>query len=347
MSEELDRTASLPRLSSRHLIAAACSLFLAASGAAGCGSSSSSTSPAVSAGIRHRNKNVQAASSPAPVTLRVARALGPMPAARSGIAASAFGTSIVVSGGLSAAGASTDTVIRIDPSGSASTAGTLPSPIHDAAAAELGGRLITLGGGQLEGSDRIVQVMPAPAHQIGTLPQALSDLVATSIGNVVYVVGGWSGTVPNQDIYAIQSHRTPARVGSIPVGVRYPAVAALGGRVIIAGGETAASTPTAAAYSFDPTTRALAHLPDLPVPTDHSAGAVLNGRFYLLGGLRNGAFTDAILSWAPGESRWHNAGHLPAAVSDLAAVPFDGGIAALGGRGPGGQLASVTLMKAG
>jgi N-acetylneuraminic acid mutarotase len=281
------------------------------------------------------------------VTLRVARTLGRLPEARSGIAASPFGSSIFVAGGLSAAGTSTDTVFRIDPAGTALTAGSMPSPIHDAAAAQVTGRLLVFGGGQTEGSDRIVQVLPPPARLIGALPQPLSDLDAVTVGSVTYVLGGWNGSVPNPDIYAVQPTGVASTVGTLPFGVRYPGAAALGGRVIIAGGETAASTPTSDAWSFDTSTHKLTRLPNLPVPTDHTTAAVLNGRFYLIGGLRQGVFTNAIISWAPGESSWRSAGHLPAPVSDLAAVPFDGGIVAVGGRGSAGQVSTVILLRAG
>ena len=129
--------------------------------------------------------------------------------------------------------------------------------------------------------------------------------------------------------------------------VRYPAAAALSGQVIVAGGETASGAPTARAWSFDPVARRVTRLPDLPAATDHSAAAMLGGRVYVIGGLRNGAFTDAIMSWAPGERRWRSAGHLPAPLADEGAVPFAGGIVVLGGRGPGGKLASVTLLRPG
>jgi N-acetylneuraminic acid mutarotase len=122
-------------------------------------------------------------------------------------------------------------------------------------------------------------------------------------------------------------------------------VAALGGRLVVAGGETSAGTPTTVASWFDPRTGRVAELPALPVPTDHAAGTALDGRFYLIGGLRNGTFTNAILSWAPGETRWRPAGHLPSALADLAAAPLDGGIAVLGGRGSGGPVSDGTLLK--
>jgi hypothetical protein len=42
---------------------------------------------------------------------------------------------------------------------------------------------------------------------------------------------------------------------------------------------------------------------------------------------------------------WHAAGQLPVTVSDLSAVPFDGGILALGGPGAAGAVASAVVLQ--
>jgi hypothetical protein len=301
-----------------------------------------------------------APSTSAPSTQLVVTAHSVLPDARSGGAAAAFNSQIVFSGGLSAAGTSTDTVFSLAAdrrAGRAASAGTLPGPAHDAAAAQLGSALLLFGGGRSEGSDRIVRVLPGPAKIIGRIPQALSDLDAVVVGDVAYVIGGWNGTATNRSIYAVtlgsgSGSGAPGagvqvrNAAQLPLGVRYPAAGALAGHVIIAGGETTSGTPTADAWSFDPASGAVTRLPSLPAPTDHAPGAVLNGRFYLLGGLRRGSFSSTILSWAPGEHRWRTAGRLPSAVSDAAAVSLANEIVVLGGRGGGGTVADVTRLAA-
>jgi hypothetical protein len=309
--------------------------------AAGCGSSSHSaptTTAARGTAVKHRRASVPAG------PVHVAGSLA-LPVARSGIAASVLDGRIVVSGGLDDAGVSTDTVFALDAAGRASTLAALPTPVHDAASAVLAGRLMLFGGGQSEGSDRIVQIGPGAPHLLGHLPQPLSDLTATTIGSTAYVAGGWNGTDTNRDIYAVSPAGIVSPRASIPVGVRYPAVGALGGRLIIAGGETASGSPTADAWSFDPVSDRITRLPSLPVPTDHTSGIALRGTFYVLGGLRNGAFTDSIISWRPGQTRWHAAGRLPSAVADGAAVTFAGGIALVGGRDSAGRQTTVIMLK--
>jgi len=71
---------------------------------------------------------------------------------------------------------------------------------------------------------------------------------------------------------------------------------------------------------------------------------VLAGRFYVVGGLRRGTLTRAIISWAPGESRWRPSGALPVAVSDASAIPYGRGIAVAGGRAPTGRVATITVL---
>jgi N-acetylneuraminic acid mutarotase len=257
-----------------------------------------------------------------------------------------LGSSIVVSGGLSTAGTSTSTVFLVGPHGAQEARSSLPSPVHDAAATTIGHRLLLFGGGEAEGTDQIVKVLPGPSRWIAALPQPLSDLAAVSINGVAYVLGGWNGANLNRDIYAVRANGTAESVGTIPVGVRYAAVGALGGRLILAGGETATGEPTANVWAFDPGNGTVARLPRLPVATDHTSGAVVGGRFCVVGGLRAGVFTDVILCWAPGESRWHSAGHLPLPLADVDAVAFDGGIAAVGGRGSTGPVSTVTLLSA-
>jgi len=310
-----------------------------------CGCGSSSGSP--SAGANHGSARVTRSAGPSqtPVSLRLALSLGPLPAARSGAAAAVLGSSIVVSGGLSAGGASSSTVFLVGPSGARQALSLLPSPVHAAAAAAIGGRLLLFGGGEVEGTDQIVEVLPGPSRSIAALPQPLSDLVAVPISGVAYVLGGWNGTTPNRAVYAVHGDGTSERVGGLPVGVRYPAAGALGGALIVAGGETAAGEPTADVWAFDPSAGTVMRLPDLPVATDHTSGAVVGGRFCVLGGLRAGVFTDRILCWTPGESHWLSAGRLPVPLADAAAVSFDGGIAVIGGRGSNGPVSTITVLS--
>jgi len=307
---------------------------------AGCGASGHSTSATTTATrravVRHR------ISRPG-IRLR-ATSLLRLPSARSGAAAAVFRGRLEVMGGLSGAGTSTSTVFTVSNDGQARTAAPLPGPVHDAAAAVVGGRLLLFGGGQFEGSDRIIEVAPGPPHLVGKLPQALSDLEAVTIGDLAYVVGGWNGSATNRAVYAVRSNGRVAVAGRLPLGLRYAAVGTLTGRVIVAGGELASGAPSDQAYAFDARSKATSRLPDLPVATDHAAGIVINGTFYVLGGLRDGSPSNALLAWRPGQRRWRSAGRLKHPLADAAAASIGGEIALAGGRDAAGKQVSVTLL---
>lgn len=313
--------------------------------AAGCGGSTTSSTASKPAGRTSAPAKTAHPVNAKPATLHPVGA-STLPGPRSGGAATTLNGRIIFSGGLSAAGASTDTVFAVAPGHASGQIGVLPGPAHDAAAATLGNRALLFGGGQSEGSDRIIRVLPGPAEVIGHLPQLLSDLDAVVIGSSAYVLGGYNGNTTSRAIYLAHADGSLTQIGQIPLGVRYPAAATDGVHLIIAGGETASGSPTADAWSFDPATRTITRLPGLPAPTDHAPGAWLDGRFYVLGGLREGAFTSTILSWAPGERRWRSGGRLPQAISDSTAATLDGQIAVLGGRSASGATAAVTYLAA-
>jgi hypothetical protein len=306
------------------------------------GRSAASASAATSASA----STTAATPRPAPSAVLVPERELSLPAARAGSATTVYHGRAIVAGGLSGADVSTDTVFELGPDDAVTTLHPLPSAVHDAAAATLGNRLLVFGGGVSEGSDHIVQVLPGPSRQVGTLPQALSDVVAAQIGGVAYVAGGWNGTETNRAIYAVTSQAHVRQAGTLPLGVRYPAAGALGGRLIVAGGEMTSGAPTADTWSFDPLTRAVMRLPRLPVPTDHAAATAFGGRFYVIGGLRRGTLTRTIVSWAPGETRWRQAGRLPVALADASAVPFGTGVALIGGRAASGRVPTITLLLA-
>src|SRR5256885_1659723 len=65
-------------------------------------------------------------------------------------------------------------------------------------------------------------------------------------------------------------------VGRLPLPLRYPAVAAVDGRILIAGG-TSGVTPQRTILTFDPGTSRVTRLGELSHSLTHAAGASLNG----------------------------------------------------------------------
>jgi N-acetylneuraminic acid mutarotase len=121
---------------------------------------------------------------------------------------------------------------------------------------------------------------------------------------------------------------------------------AVGGTLIIAGGETTAGSPTRDVWGFSPSMHVTEPLPRLPVATDHAAGAVLDGALYVISGLRDGLPNHHIVAFAPRLGRWANAGVLHTPLSNPAAAPLDGGIAVVGGKTAAGATDQIMLLRA-
>jgi hypothetical protein len=215
----------------------------------------------------------------------VVATLRPLPAPVQRAVAVANGATIMIAGGLDAGGTSTNGVFRLDPqTGGLHSLGTVPQPFHDAAAALIGGRLIIFGGGA-SASSSSVQAFDLATRRgtvVAHLPRPLSDLVAGTIGNTVYLVGGYDGTSPRREIYATTDGLHFRVAGLLPTGLRYPAVAAVGGRLVVAGG-TGAAGPADSVYVFDPASGRVQTIGSLPHAVAHAAAVTLGSDVYLMG----------------------------------------------------------------
>ena len=157
-------------------------------------------------------------------------------------------------------------------------------------------------------------------------------------------MGGYTGTVPLRSILAYTPGRGVRVAAEMPRPLRYAAVAAVGGHLLIAGG-TSGTTARSEILSFDPASGRVRRIGRLPSPVTHAAGAALGGRFYVLGG--RGVALDAqratIEAVDPATGRVSRAGRLPAALSDLSAATLATGVTVLGGRDAGGRVARRDL----
>ena len=319
----------------------------AAWAAVGCGGSGAQTTDATGKATADARRAPARRAAAAPPTLRAtARPLATLPAPIQDSAVARVGRTVYAAGGLTPADTSSAAVSAFPAAGGrARSLASLPQPVHDGAAAPSGGAAVLFGGGQAEGTNAIVRVAPGAPRSVGRLPKPLSDNGAVAVGRAVYVVGGWDGTTPNAAIYRYTGGVTPYLAAKLPRGLRYAAVATLGGKVLLAGGEDAAGAPTRDIFSYDPASGRVVRAGRLPGPLDHAAAAAVGNRLYILGGLRGGSPTATILSWAPGEPRARRAGRLPERLSDASAVAVPGGVAVVGGRTASGPVDQVRLLR--
>jgi YVTN family beta-propeller protein len=280
-----------------------------------------------------------------PVTL-VAHARADLPSPIQAAAVSSWRGGVLLAGGLTAADVSSSAIDLVRADGSTSV-GDLPQALHDTAVVRLGRSVYLFGGGDgVSQHDEIQRIAPGRSVTVAHLPAPSSDQSGAALGGTAYIVGGFTGTRWLDTIVAWRPG-SPARiVGHLPTPLRYAAVAAADGRIVIAGGSTPAGTASSAVLGFDPGSGRIRRIGTLPAPTTHASAAALDGRVYVIGGRGAivGTATDRIV--AVGRRRVSAAGRLPAALSDVAAAPVGRSILVVGGHGAQ-TVASVTSLVPG
>ncbi|MEA2520599.1 MAG: hypothetical protein QOI81_245, partial [Actinomycetota bacterium] len=211
----------------------------------------------------------------------------PLPSALQREVALELDGAVYLVGGLNNASTTLADVVRLDPDTGATTpVGTLAAPVHDAAGAVIGGKLIIFAGGQGVGTTTVQSFDPATGASavIGHLPVALSDLSSAVVDGTVYLVGGYDGHLPRKEIYATTNGHSFTKVADLPTGLRYPAVTVVGSSVIIAGG-VSANGPTNVVYAFDPAAATVRPIAHLAAAIGHAAAFTLGSKAYVVGGL--------------------------------------------------------------
>jgi outer membrane protein assembly factor BamB len=259
------------------------------------------------------------------------------------------GQRVLIAGGLDTSGTTVGGVFALDPaSGKLTSLGSLPSPVHDAAGAMIGGRLLVFGGGSAAGTDLVQSFDPATgAGQVaGHLPVVLSDLSAVAIGPTVYLVGGYDGSAPRREIYATTDGARFRLVARLPLGLRYPAVAASGGTIVVAGGQGPHGL-SSAVYGVDPGTGSVHRIASLPTAVAHAAAFATQGVTYVVGG-RDAADTPVDRVWRlePGATKLAAVRRLPVATSDAAVAAAGGGTLLIGGATGAGAATSAQVLRA-
>jgi YVTN family beta-propeller protein len=257
-------------------------------------------------------------------------------------ALAAAGGTVLAIGGLDSADTSVADIVRVAP-GTPRVVGHLPAAAHDIGATGVGGKVYAFGGGTASGPlTTIAGITPGgTTSTAGHLPAAISDTAAVTIGDTAYIIGGYTTTTPLRSVLAFRADGTgsPRDVATLPHPLRYPAAAAIGGRLLIAGGTDGTNGRTEI-LSVDPATHRVKVLGHLPSPLSHAAGAALGGTFYVLGGRGDSRTSqrDTIYAIDPATGKRRPAGRLPVALSDLSAVTVGDRILVAGGRDASGRV---------
>ncbi|HEX4323679.1 MAG TPA: kelch repeat-containing protein [Gaiellaceae bacterium] len=252
---------------------------------------------------------------------------------------------LVVLGGLDSGASSTSSVEVLDTrSGRVSPGGPLVQPTHDAAVAELGGRVFVIGGGSATPARAIQIERSGKTVSGGGLPSARADAGAVTIGRTAYVVGGYDGSAMDAEVLATTDGLSYRAVVALRVPVRYPALAVLGSRIYVFGGLGANGHPSSAVQLVDPSTRTARVVGRLPVPLSGAAAAVLGNTIYLAGGRTPRGATKAIYAFRPSGAAFLRAGSLRVGVANAGTAVSDGRLWIVGGEGSGGRPTADVQM---
>jgi hypothetical protein len=140
------------------------------------------------------------------------------------------------------------------------------------------------------------------------------------------VFGGADGDTMLPDILRTTDGVTFTRVGTLPVPVRYPAIAVVGKAIYVFGGVSnpAQGIDTPAVQRFDTVRGVVDTVTPLPTALSHASALVLRGQVFLLGGyVENSRLSNQILRFDPATGAVTVAERLATGLTDAAAVVLD------------------------
>jgi hypothetical protein len=273
-------------------------------------------------------------STPTRAVARVARWRLPYAVARAAVVRTGRGA-VTLAGGLVPGDQSTDHVVRLDlSSGRTTPLPPLSVPVHDSAAALVGGHPAVVGGGSTSEQAAVQSLGRGGWRRVGSLPTARSDLNVVEWRRHAYVIGGYDGTSEPTAVLRLSSTAVSQTAARLLHGVRYAATARVGSQVFVIGGESA-GRELATIQRVDLSTGRVRPAGRLPVALGHAMAAAVGGTILVVGGrVTPSRQTDLMWWFDPATGRCRPAGHLPTPLSDAAVASEGRRIWLLGGETP-------------
>ncbi len=254
------------------------------------------------------------------------------------------GTRILVYGGFASTGSTTGAILGFDPAmGQFSRVGALAMPVHDAAGVATGGVTLIFGGGNAAPVSVVQRIDSSGVGRVvGNLPTARADLSAVSVGNSAIVIGGGAFGALDRPVLATEDGVHFRVLATLLFGIRYAAVAEIGGLIYVLGGAGAAGDRTEI-QRIDPATGKVDLIGRMPLPISHASAIVIDGRLLVVGGRSAGKAQDAIWQVDVGTGTVGLSGRLPQAISDFATAVLGGTGYLIGGE-TSTQVASIVSL---
>jgi N-acetylneuraminic acid mutarotase len=292
-----------------------------------------------SVGTGHTSTTSQQTTTTVPLQLSVTATTWHLPIPLSRSVVLPINTNLGVFGGLTGT-TSSKAIYQIDPTtGIATNVGSMASAVHDSSGAVISGNYFVFGGGGTTETAAVQQFTFSNSAKLaasiaGTLPAKRADSASATFNGQYYLAGGFDGKKWLPDVIATTDGVTFNSIAQLPTPVRYPAVAALNGKLYIIGGETSPSSADATTVQqVDLQTMAVTTLSPLPAGLSHASAAVLNGAIYVFGGRSGGHAIATVSLFNTTTGQLQPVTQLPAARSDMGAAVVGQTVYLVGGEG--------------
>lgn len=214
------------------------------------------------------------------------------------------------------------------PSGRWSTLAPMNEPRQELAAAELDGKIYTVGGLAGRASANEIYDTRTNAWSLGAdLPVDTDHAWAVSLAGRVYVGGGRTRRVffydPPTNVWTEVASSAHVHGGT-------PAAAVIGGRIYVAGG-TGGGMAGNEVEMYDPVANSWASLAPMSCARNHTGGAVLEGRLYVAGGRPGNQ--NCLEVYDPTTNVWTRRAAMPTGRSGIAAAAIGKCLYVFGGEG--------------
>lgn len=249
------------------------------------------------------------------------------------------GGKVLVMGGLSAKKSSTSVVWSFDPAtGTTTQTGSLTATLNNAAVVAFGDTAYVIGGATPKGAiDTIQSYEPGAktATVVGKLPSPRTDATAVvdPKTSAVYLVGGWDGTNPTNDILMSTDGITFTPVVALAEPVRFASAAIHDGALWVFGGEWN-NAASGSIQRIDLAKREAKVVAQMPAPISHAMGFTIDGNIFVAGGRVGGGRSNEIRRFDPETFTFTDAGKLTSNLSDAAIAVVDKSAYVLGGLAP-------------
>jgi N-acetylneuraminic acid mutarotase len=246
---------------------------------------------------------------------------------------------------------SDDVTITVHPSDPGGTAGAWYSLAPSSKARQEVSYVRVGGKFYLAGGDTLHEVYDPVADSwstIASLPENLDHIQGAVVDGLVYYVGGlssWPGP-HSHDVYVYDPATDSFSTGApMERGRGAGGVAVFEGKIYYAGGLHGHDSSSAMAVNwfdvYDPAADSWAELPDMPTARDHFHAAVVDGKFYAIGGrdVAINAVTPVVEVYDFATGTWETRNtQLPTPRGGFASAVLGQEILIVGGEGPGGPF---------